>query len=173
MPDGRLHGGARGDIVADGRVEEAFRGEAIRFRAEERTFRLLSGGRGEAVVRGRGLHAALAAAVLEREGFAVVAHRPAALTISADCAPGWKASFGDRLVQGKRFADLAAFVRGLPTHQWRDPDMSASGFLIHVVSGLAGPARPPGGGPTSVSSSALWLSSRDATLPRRRIVSTS
>jgi iron complex transport system ATP-binding protein len=114
MPDGRLLAGAPEDIVVDGRVEEAFRGETIGFRPEDQTFRLLSGDRGEAVVCGRGLRATLARAVLEREGFAVVANRPAALTVAADCASGWKASFGDLMVQGESFAALAAFVRGLP-----------------------------------------------------------
>jgi iron complex transport system ATP-binding protein len=114
MPDGRLLAGAPEDVVLDGCVEEAFRGETIRFRPEERTFRLLPGDRGEAVVCGRGLRATLAGAVLEREGFAVVANRPAALTVAAECASGWEASFGDQIVQGESFASLAAFVRGLP-----------------------------------------------------------
>lgn len=114
MPDGRLHAGAPEDIVVDGRVEEAFRGETIRFRPEERTFRLLSGGRGSAVVRGGGLRATLAGAVLEREGFAIVPNGQAVLTVAADGPFGWEASFGDRVVQGESFAALAAFVRGLP-----------------------------------------------------------
>jgi iron complex transport system ATP-binding protein len=113
-PDGRLHSGAPEDIVADGRIEEAFRGETIRFSAEQQTFRLVTGDRGEAVVRGGGLQAALARAVLEREGFAVVSHGEAVLTVVADSASGWQASFGDRVSRGERFGALAAFVRGLP-----------------------------------------------------------
>jgi iron complex transport system ATP-binding protein len=112
VPDGRLHAGAPEDIVVDGRVEEAFTGEAIRFHPEERTFRLLSGRRGGAVVRGRGLRATLAGAVLEREGFAIVPDGHAVLTVATDCASGWEASFGDRVVRGESFAALAAFVRG-------------------------------------------------------------
>jgi iron complex transport system ATP-binding protein len=114
MPDGRLYAGAPEDLVADGRIEEAFRGETIRFSAEEQTFRLVTGDRGEAVVHGGGLQAALARAVLEREGFAVVSHGDAVLTVVAEGDSGWRAACGDRASRGERFAALAAFVRGLP-----------------------------------------------------------
>jgi iron complex transport system ATP-binding protein len=114
-PDGRLHAGAPEDVVVDGRIEEAFRGETIRFSPEEQTFRLVTGDRGEAVVHGGGLRATLARAVLEREGFAVVSTGDAVLTVVADGASGWQASFGDRVSRGERFTALASFVRDLPT----------------------------------------------------------
>ena len=37
----------------------------------------------------------------------------APLTVSAEGASGWQASFGDRIVEGDSFAALAALVRGL------------------------------------------------------------
>jgi iron complex transport system ATP-binding protein len=114
MPGGRVHVGAPEDIVLAGRVEEAFAGEAIQFRPEERAFRLLSGRRGEAVVRGDGLRAMLAAAVLEREGFAIASHGHAGLTVATDGSSGWRASFGNHASHGEDFAELAAFVRNLP-----------------------------------------------------------
>ncbi len=114
MPDGRVHAGAPEDIVLEGLVEGAFAGETIQFRPDERMFRLLSGSRGGAAVRGEGLRATLAGAVLEREGFAVVPSGRADLTVATDGSSGWRASFGDQTGEGDDFATLAVFLRSLP-----------------------------------------------------------
>ena len=73
MPGGELVTGAPEDVVLSGGIGQAFEGRQIRFHPEERSFRLLTGERRRrASVHGSGLRAALAAAVLEREGYAVV-----------------------------------------------------------------------------------------------------
>ena len=63
---------ARGRRARSGGIARAFEGRQIRFHPEERSFRLLTGDRGVAAVRGSGIRAAMAAAVLEREGYSVV-----------------------------------------------------------------------------------------------------
>jgi len=109
-PGGQLHVGTPEDIILKGTIEETFRAESIRFKPEERSFRLVTGGRGCAVIHGEGLHAVLAAAVLEREGFEVVLDDPNALnvTVSPEGAR-WEVA-GQR---GEGFASLAQCVRVL------------------------------------------------------------
>jgi iron complex transport system ATP-binding protein len=71
--DGHVCAGAPEDVVLSGQVAATFETARNRFRADERTFRLQTGERGIATVLGTGLHATLAAAVLEREGYEVLA----------------------------------------------------------------------------------------------------
>jgi hypothetical protein len=85
----------------------------LRFQSEERSFKWLTGDRGAAAVRGSGLRAAMARAVLEREGYAV------ALDGSSDCefavdtqSSGWRVDLEDGDHSGADFASLAAFLRG-------------------------------------------------------------
>jgi iron complex transport system ATP-binding protein len=111
MPGGELMTGAPEDVVLAGGLAEAFEGRQIRFHPEERTFRLLTGDRGEAVVHGCGLRAALATAVLEREGYAVVpSSEQCALSIRVHDS-GWCVSSGDAERGGADFASLAGFLR--------------------------------------------------------------
>ncbi len=112
MPGGEMTTGAPEDVVLSGGLAQAFEGRHIRFHPEERSFRLLTGDRGEAVVRGSGLRAALVAAVLEREGYAVVAASDeAALSVEAhEC--GWYVLTDDGEGHGADYASLAAFLRG-------------------------------------------------------------
>jgi hypothetical protein len=72
----------------------------------------LTGQRGEAVVRGCGLRAALAAAVLEREGYAVVPLSAVPRLCVHARESGWQAMFGGVESDGEDFASLAAFLRG-------------------------------------------------------------
>jgi iron complex transport system ATP-binding protein len=112
MPGGELMIGAPEDLILAGGLAQAFEGRQIRFHPEERSFRLLTGDRGEAVVRGSGLRAVLASAVLEREGYAVVpASETCALSVDAD-ESGWCALTGNAECNGADFASLAAFLRG-------------------------------------------------------------
>jgi iron complex transport system ATP-binding protein len=111
MPGGEVIAGAPEDVVLAGGVAQTFDGRQIRFRPEERSFRLLTGDRGEAVIHGRGLRAALATAVLEREGYAVVrSSEPCALSVRVH-ESGWHASSGDVERRGADFASLAGFLR--------------------------------------------------------------
>jgi iron complex transport system ATP-binding protein len=114
-PGGDLMAGAPEDVVLAGGIGQAFEGRQIRFHPEVRSFKLLTGDGGDAVVHGSGLRAALAAAVLEREGYTVV---PAAassdvctVSVHAD-AGGWRAATGEGETSGIDFASLAAFLRG-------------------------------------------------------------
>lgn len=109
---GKLHSGTPEDIILDGSLAEAFQAENIRFHPEERAFRLAISARGRAVVQGVGLHAVLAAAVLEREGYEVVPEGPCAFRVSV--VPGsarWEVVIEDRSYRGDDFASLAEFVR--------------------------------------------------------------
>jgi iron complex transport system ATP-binding protein len=111
MPGGELIAGAPEDVVLAGGVAQAFEGRQIRFHPEERSFRLLTGARGEAVVHGSGLRAALASAVLEREGYGVVSSfERCALSVRVH-ESGWSASTGDAEGRGADFASLAGFLR--------------------------------------------------------------
>ena len=70
LPGGEVVTGAPEDVILSGGIATAFEGRQIRFHPEERSFRWLTGDRGTAAVRGDGLPAAMARAVLEREGYA-------------------------------------------------------------------------------------------------------
>ncbi len=115
MPGGNVMTGAPEDVVLAGGLGQAFEGRQVRFHQEERSFRLLTGDRGDAVVHGSGLRASLAAAVLEREGYAVTARSGACgLSVHAHEA-GWYAVTDDVECSGADFAALAAFLRGRRT----------------------------------------------------------
>jgi iron complex transport system ATP-binding protein len=111
MPGGGLITGAPEDVIVSGGVARAFEGRQIRFRPEERTFRLLTGDRGDAVVRGSGLSAAMATAVLEREGYAVTAASGPPLLIVDAYDFGWQVWTDGAASSGADFASLAAFLR--------------------------------------------------------------
>jgi iron complex transport system ATP-binding protein len=113
MPGGDMVTGAPEDVMASGAIAHAFEGRQIRFHPEQRTFRWLTGERGCAGVEGRGLRADMARAVLEREGYAVVADEPGALTVRTDDS-GWTLSAAGRSARGETFRSLAAHLRSLP-----------------------------------------------------------
>jgi iron complex transport system ATP-binding protein len=110
----RLHTGTPEDMILAGSIANTFQGENIRFHPEERAFRMVTGARGRAVVDGQGLHAILAAAVLEREGYEVVADAPDALKITI--VPGgtqWQVDVEGSRNHGEGFEALAVFVRSI------------------------------------------------------------
>jgi iron complex transport system ATP-binding protein len=114
MPRGVLHSGVPEDVIMAGHIESAFPAENISFHPEERVFRPVAGTRGGAIVMGDGLCAALARAVLEREGFAIVGNDPAHLTIVLEPdGPGWRATADNGYHTGKTFAELARFARSV------------------------------------------------------------
>jgi iron complex transport system ATP-binding protein len=112
MPGGELIAGAPEDVIMSGGIAQAFEGRQVRFHGEERSFRWLTGDAGTAVVRGNGLRAAMARAVLEREGFSVEQEGAAVdgptveISESGWCVPGDGARPG-----GRDFASLAAHLR--------------------------------------------------------------
>jgi iron complex transport system ATP-binding protein len=113
-PGNKLTVGTPEDIILAGTVAEAFQAETIRFQPEERAFRLVTDTRGSAIVRGNGLNAVLAAAVLEREGFEIVSHGADALTITVGTEDTrWELATGHSRHAGDNFAALAELVRTL------------------------------------------------------------
>jgi iron complex transport system ATP-binding protein len=111
-PGGKLHTGTPEDIILDGSLAEAFQAENIRFQPEERAFRLAIHTRGRAIVRGGGLYAVLAAAVLEREGYEVVPDGACAFSVSiAAGSARWEVVIEHQCHTGDNFASLAEFVR--------------------------------------------------------------
>ena len=111
-PGGKLHTGTPEDIILDGSLAEAFQAENIRFQPEERAFRLTISTRGRVMVRGAGLHAVLAAAVLEREGYEVVADGVCAFEVFV--TPGsarWEVVIEGQGHRGENFSSLAEFAR--------------------------------------------------------------
>jgi iron complex transport system ATP-binding protein len=113
MPGGELVCGAPEDVVTSGGIAQAFEGRQLRFRGEERTFRWLTGDRGEASVRGLGLRAAMARAVLEREGYAIATEATGECEVSVDTREEeWRASMDGCECNGADFASLATFLRG-------------------------------------------------------------
>ncbi len=116
MPGGGLTTGAPEDVVLSGAIALAFEGRQIRFHPGERSFRLLTGGAGEASVQGSGLRAALASAVLEREGYDVVAADLTTTPLSVQALDsGWRLSTDDGECSGADFASLAEYLRGRRT----------------------------------------------------------
>jgi cobalamin transport system ATP-binding protein len=113
MPGGEAIAGAPEDVIASGAIAQAFEGRQIRFHAQERTFRWLTGERGLAGLEGRGLRAEMVKAVLEREGFAVDPAQVHTLTVRVD-ETGWRLSADGASACGDSFRDLAAHLRALP-----------------------------------------------------------
>jgi iron complex transport system ATP-binding protein len=110
----RLHTGTPEDLILSGSIADTFQGESIRFHPEERAFRMVSGARGYAVVHGEGLHAVLAAAVLEREGYQVVTDGANALRVTlSPRSTQWEIKIGTSEHHGEGFASLAEFTRSL------------------------------------------------------------
>ena len=113
MPGGELLTGAPEDVVLSGAIGQAFEGRQIRFHPEERSFRLLTGSGGAASVHGSGLRAALAMAVLEREGYEVVSADASAQTLSVHALDaGWRLRTDEGECSGADFASLAEYLRG-------------------------------------------------------------
>jgi iron complex transport system ATP-binding protein len=114
LPGGEILTGAPEDVVLTGGIAQAFEGRQVRFQPEDRSFRWLTGDRGAATVRGEGVVAAMAKAVLEREGYAV--HGPESgaardrVTIEVN-ESGWRLIEGDRRVVGRDFRALASHLR--------------------------------------------------------------
>lgn len=113
MPGGELVTGAPEDVVVSGGIARAFEGRQLRFHGEERSFKWLTTEHGSATVQGAGLYAAMARAVLEREGYAVqpVDDGGATLAVAAD-ESGWRVTIDDDEWRGADFASLAVFLRG-------------------------------------------------------------
>jgi hypothetical protein len=103
--------GAPEDVVLAGGLAQAFEGRQIRFHPEERSFRLLTGDCGEAVVHGSGLRAAMAAAVLERAGYVVVAEDERCGVLVETHESGWRMAIDEREYSGADFVSLAALLR--------------------------------------------------------------
>jgi iron complex transport system ATP-binding protein len=113
-PGGELIAGAPEDVMLSGAVARAFEGRQVRFHAEDRNFRWLTGQRGSAAVRGEGLPAVMARAVLEREGYAIVADATAPETlVIAVGETGWHLSSDATDQSGNTFRSLAACLRAL------------------------------------------------------------
>jgi len=114
-PDKRIHSGAPEDMILEGKIQAAFPAQTLQFVAKDRTFRPLISPRGRASVRGSGLGASLAEAVLEREGFEVVPDAGDSLTLSLRGeGDSWEAvSHGTRW-SGQGFGALARFLRETP-----------------------------------------------------------
>jgi iron complex transport system ATP-binding protein len=114
MPGGELASGAPEDVMLSGAINAAFEGHRLRFHIADRCFRLLTGHHGDAVARGSGVRATLAAAVLEREGYSVVSSELASTEVEVDDS-GWVAVAGGERGRGADFASLAHFLRGRTT----------------------------------------------------------
>ena len=115
-PGNKLTAGIPEDVILAGDVAEAFQTDSIRFHPEERTFSLVTETRGYAIVRGEGLNAVLAAAVLEREGFQIVKQAADAVTISVEHGnTSWELTTGQSQHSGSGFAALAELARALVT----------------------------------------------------------
>lgn len=108
---GSFHAGAPEDLLADGRVAEAFSTPEIVFSAAERGFKIVGKARALAFIEGTESFADLARTVLEREGYAVTENaRAADLTVAAETG-GWSAYGGEKSGRGASFAELARFAR--------------------------------------------------------------
>jgi iron complex transport system ATP-binding protein len=114
LPGGDVVTGAPEDVILSGGIATAFEGRHIRFHPEERSFRWLTGDRGTAAVRGDGLPAAMAKAVLEREGYGLVVESVTAESLSLTVSEaGWHLSAEGADMSGDTFRSLAAHLRGL------------------------------------------------------------
>ena len=112
-PDRFLHSGVPEDLILAGTVERVFSAKTIQFYPNDRIFRPVTGTRGCAAVKGEGLDAILTGAVLEREGFEVVRHGSAPVTISVTAGATWEVTAtGDRRA-GRGFRELAELLRSL------------------------------------------------------------
>jgi iron complex transport system ATP-binding protein len=107
----KIYTGTPEDLILAGTVAEAFQAKSIRFHPEERAFRFISDARGRAIVEGVGLHARLAAAVLEREGYEVVTDGDGLRVTIASNSTHWKATVGGSLHTGEDFAALTQLAR--------------------------------------------------------------
>lgn len=116
VPGGEIVTGAPEDVVLSGAIGQAFEGRQIRFHPEERSFRLLTGNGGTASVHGSGLRAALAAAVLEREGYEVVPAGASGGPLSVHVHDaGWRLDTDEGEWTGTDFALLSEYLRGRRT----------------------------------------------------------
>ncbi len=114
LPGGELMTGAPEDVILAGGIAQAFEGRQIRFHAEERNFRWTTGEQGTAAIRGEGIRAAMARAVLEREGYAVVAGPTGDDTVVLSVSEaGWHLSSDCVDASGETFRLLSSTVRGL------------------------------------------------------------
>lgn len=122
-PGGEVVTGAPEDVVLAGGIAQAFEGGDVRFHAEERSFRWLTGERGSAAIRGEGMPGAMARAVLEREGYAVVNEpsTPDTLAVAVN-ASGWHLSSVSVDASGQNFRSLATCVRGLSSHEYKETE---------------------------------------------------
>jgi len=116
LPGGEFVSGAPEDIVLSGAISQAFEGPQVRFHVSDRRFRWLACGAGIAVVRGEGSRAAMAAAVLEREGFRIAPPGVPQCDVCIETddsgwhlSPGHGDSRGEH--QGADFASLATYLR--------------------------------------------------------------
>jgi iron complex transport system ATP-binding protein len=114
MPGGELVSGAPEDVMLSGAIGTAFEGRQVRFHVEERGFRWMTGDRGLARVDGRGPRAAMARAVLQREGFSVTSNgQLCAIDVAIDDST-WTVSAEGRRVRGETFRALATHLRHVP-----------------------------------------------------------
>lgn len=112
LPGGDVTTGAPEDVALSGAISKAFGGDRIRFHPEERAFRLVIGEHGTALVTGRGLPAAMARAVLEREGYVVATDGGHTGTVSVKVDDmGWRLAIGSGEWSGRDFASLATCLR--------------------------------------------------------------
>jgi iron complex transport system ATP-binding protein len=113
-PGGELVTGAPEDVMLSGAIAQAFEGRQLRFHVEDRHFHWLTGDRGSAAVRGAGLPASMARAVLEREGYAIVADAIAPDTLAVTIGEsGWHLSTDAADHSGATFRALATCVRAI------------------------------------------------------------
>jgi iron complex transport system ATP-binding protein len=112
MPAGDLLVGAPEDLLLAGSIARAFEGGRVRFCPESRTFRVPRAVLGGAAVRGSGIRAAMASAVVERAGYAVepASSDWARLSVETHDA-GWRAAADGGEGAGADFASLASWLR--------------------------------------------------------------
>jgi iron complex transport system ATP-binding protein len=116
LPGGEIANGAPEDVIVSGAIADAFAGRHIRFDAEDRAFRWLSGERGGAAVTGAGLPAAMARAVLEREGFALRDEGSEPGTVAVSVTEfGWRLHSVKGDLAGDTFRALAKCLSALRT----------------------------------------------------------